>query len=317
MNLSLSKNNYIIVIVSLMTLIMFSVYLFGLRVLALLLVNIIVAGLTEFIFQKKRKRKYSKEVLISAIIFTLILPPRISFAISSLGMFFGMFFGKLVYGGYGHNIFNPALVGRVFIHASFINEMRLEWTRPVEGFFGGFGVLLGKSVNGISSATPLQTHRWSGVNPDLSDAFWGFTEGCIGETSAFLLILIGAILIFRKIIAKDIIFSILLSYLVLNMLGYQFLDTNIINPLNGMLSGDLLIGSILLAPDPVTSPKSKEGRILYGIIIGVTAFSIRTFSLFTGGIMFAILIGNMVAPILDIAVKYYRTSQLQRGVEHD
>jgi len=300
-----------------MTLVLFSVYLFGLRILALLAVNIISAGLTEILFQKKRKKTYSKEFLISAIIFTLILPPRVSFGISIIGMVFGIFFGKLVYGGYGHNIFNPALVGRVFIHASFVNEMRLEWTHPVEGFWGGFAVYIGKSVSGISGATPLQAYRWSGQTPDLFKAFFGFTEGCIGETSAFLLIIIGCVFIYKKIISKEVVTSILMMYFVLNLFGYLFLESNIINPMYGMISGDLLIGSVIIASDPVTSPKTKEGRILYGMVIGTIAFSIRSFSLFTGGIMFAILIGNMLSPILDITVKQLKTSRLQRGVEHD
>lgn len=309
MEIHKDKLNFKIVIWSLALLVLFAVYLFGLRVFVVLGANIIAALFTEFVFQRKKAQKISKEILITAMIFTLILPPKIPLELSIYGMIFGVLFGKCVYGGYGYNIFNPALVGRVFLHASFAKEMTAVWTRPVAGTLGGYGDYLGKTVSAVSRATPILSYKWSGEEPNLFKLAFGFTEGCIGETSAVIIGLIGVVLLYKKIISKEIVFSILLTYLLLNYITYEFVDDNIINPVYGVLSGGLFFGTVFMANDPVTSPVTKGGKIIYGVTIGIITFFIRTYSLFTGGIMFAILIGNMITPVLDIYVKAFEKSK--------
>lgn len=290
------KNNKLIFSCLLTILLIFSVFIFGYRVLILAVINVIAAHLTELLFSRK---KFNFEIYITSILYTLILPPSLPFQLSIFGITFGVFFGKLVYGGSGFNIFNPALVARIFLHVSFNKEMTTLWTRPLTNTLGGFATYIGQSTDSVSSATSLLTFRWTGEETALSKLFFGFTEGSIGETSAALILVIGLILIIKKIISKEIVFSILATYLLINTISFYIIKASVQNPLNAFLSGGLLFGAFLMATDPVTSPKSKWGQCTYGILIACITYALRTYGLFAGGIMFAILFANMMTPLIN------------------
>lgn len=317
MDVQLDRVRFKYILMSLIVLTLFSAYVFGLRVFVVLSVNLITAFIVEYLYEKGRGKRVSKTVVVTAILFTLTLPAKIPLDVSVIGVAFGVLFGKCIYGGDGYNVFNPALVGRLFVHVSFTKEITAVWTRPVPGFFGGYADYIGRTVNAVSSATPILSHRWTGEEPGVMKLLTGLTEGCMGETSAILLLAIGGVLLYKKLISLEIVISILAAYGILGAVGYATTGGMFLNPIYGILSGGVLFGTILMATDPVTSPRKKPARVLYGIIIGIVIFLIRSFSLFTGGTMFAILVGNMLTPILDISVKRYEHYRLSKASDDE
>lgn len=127
-----------VVIYTLLPLILVGTYFFGLRILLLLTIVCVAACTVEWLFVRKKTKKISEAVIVTAILYTLTLPPRTPYWIATLGIIFGVLFGKMVFGGFGKNPFNPALVGRAFIYVSFPHFMTFEWIEPVKGPLGGF-----------------------------------------------------------------------------------------------------------------------------------------------------------------------------------
>jgi len=298
------------VIYSLIPLILAGTYFFGLRVLLLLAIVCVTACAVEWIFVRKTTKKISEAVLVTAILYTLTLPPVTPFWIAILGIIFGVLFGKMVFGGFGKNPFNPALVGRAFIYVSFPHFMTVEWIEPIKGPLGG---LSSYSVDAVSQATPLLLYRSSGTVLPLQKLLIGNVAGSIGETSALLIILAGIYLIYTKTASKETIFSVIGGFIVADAAFYYLGFPQVPSPLYGLLAGGLLFGAVFMATDPISSPKTKEAKIIYGVLIALITVIIRGFALFAGGIMFAILIANTFAPILDEAVKYFKARKKERG----
>lgn len=290
------------VIYSLIPIVLAGTYFFGLRVLLLLLTVILFACLTEWIFVRKTTKKITEAVIVTAILFTLTLPPQTPYWVAIIGIIFGVLFGKMVFGGFGKNPFNPALVGRAFIYVNFPKFMTVEWTKPVGGVLGGFGAYLGEPIDAVTQATPMLIYRATGETFPIKDVLFGNIAGSIGETSALLIILMGIYLIYTKTAAKETIFSVIAGFLIMDSAFYFAGFSQVPNPLYGLLAGGILFGAVFMATDPISSPKTPQGRIVYGLMIGFITVIIRGFALFAGGIMFAILIGNTFAPIIDEAV---------------
>lgn len=293
------------------------IYFFGWRVLLLLIAVTLAASITEWIFVRKTTKKVTEAVWVTSALYTLTLPPSTPFLIAIIGIVFGVIFGKMVFGGFGRNPFNPALVGRAFIYVNFPTFMTLEWVRPLSGTLGGFTAYMGESIDAVTQSTPMLVYRAGGALPDVPSLFFGNIAGSIGETSALLILLAGIYLIWTKAAAKETMFSVIGGFLVLSIALRLLGMTQVLPPLEGLLSGGLLFGAVFMATDPISSPKTTGGRIVYGILIGCITVIIRGFALFAGGIMFAILIGNTFAPILDEAVKGLRTQrQKKQEVPH-
>lgn len=288
------------VLISLIPILLFSIYLFGLRVLALLAVVSVAGILTEYLilrYSAGKNAKVSEAVLVTCILFTLTLPPALPFWIAAVGIVFGVFFGKGVFGGFGKNIFNPALVGRCFIYISFPAYMTVEWTRPFSSFPGGFLRYSG-GIDAATSATPMIAAEKTGEATGLLNMFLGTISGSIGETSALLIIAAAVYLIITKTASWKIIASVTASFALINVIFYV-LGGVTANPLFSLLSGGFLFAAVFMATDPISAPNNDKARIIYGILIGITAFVIRNYSIFTEGIMFAILIGNMFGPLIE------------------
>lgn len=298
------------VIYSLIPLILAGTYFFGLRVLLLLAIVCVTACAVEWIFVRKTTKKISEAVLVTAILYTLTLPPITPFWIAILGIIFGVLFGKMVFGGFGKNPFNPALVGRAFIYVSFPHFMTVEWIDPIKGSLGGLSTY---SVDAVSQATPLLLYRSSGTVLPLQKLLMGNVAGSIGETSGLLIILAALYLMYTKTASKETIFSVIGGFLVTDAAFHYSGFSQVPTPLYGLLAGGLLFGAVFMATDPISSPKTKEAKIIYGILIGIITVIIRGFALFAGGIMFAILIANTFAPILDETVKYFKARKKERG----
>ena len=303
------------VIVSLIPLMAVATYFFGLRVLLLLVVvNAVGIGI-EYMYEKKSKKKISEAIFVTCILYTMTLPPSTPFWIAAVGIVFGVFFGKMVFGGFGKNIFNPALVGRAFIYVSFPEPMTIHWTKVSTGFPGGLGTYLNEGIEMISQATPMLAYRDSGAMEPIFNLLIGNISGSIGETSAILIILAGAYLIYKKVASWETMAGCITGFLVLSTILYMAGIQQVPYPLFGLLAGGILFGTVFMATDPVSSPRTKEGRWIYGIIIGIVTVIIRGFALFAGGVMFAILIGNTFAPIIDEAVNAYKKHKKEKAQE--
>ncbi|MCR3954957.1 MAG: RnfABCDGE type electron transport complex subunit D [Gudongella sp.] len=301
------------VIVSLIPLLLVATYYFGLRVLLLLFVVGVFGIGTEYLYEKKNNKKVSEAVLITIMLYTMTLPPSTPFWIAAVGIVFGVLFGKMVFGGFGKNIFNPALVARAFVYVSFPEPLTIQWTNPSAGFPGGFATYLNEGIEMVSTATPMLLYRDSGATLPFMDLLIGNVSGSIGETSAIVVLLAGAYLIYKKVASWEIMAGCLLGFTVLSSILYFAGVPSVPNPLYGLVAGGFLFGTVFMATDPVSGTKTKEGKWIYGIIIGVVTVIIRGFALFAGGVMFAILVGNTFSPIIDESVKAYKNYRKEKA----
>jgi Na+-transporting NADH:ubiquinone oxidoreductase subunit B len=275
-----------------------SVYYFGWRSLVLLFVVTFFGFLTEYIFNRFYNKPVTEAVFVTCFLFTLSLPPTLPYWMAALGIIFGLLFGKLAFGGFGRNVFNPALVGRIFLYINFGNAMTGQgtWLDPSGSFPAGLGRF---TLDSISEATPLRILASGGAVP-IRDLFLGNTGGCLGDTAAFLLILGGIYIVWKKVANYRIVAGVLFGFLAMN--GSLWLAGLTFDPLRGLLAGGFLLGAFFMATDPISAAQTNKGRWLYGILIGILAVLIRVFSSWPEGIMFAILLGNMFAPIIDYAL---------------
>jgi len=247
---------------------------------------------TRFIFKLKTKidiRNYLKNsyFLLPPLFLVLILPIHTPYTIVIIGATVATLVGKMLYGGFGHNIFNPALLGRLFVIVCY---------GTVIAGLGGY------NIDAISSATPLADLANSGYlaySTNLWDAFFGFIPGSIGETSAVLIIIAFIYLSVKKVIDYKV---------PLIFVGTVFLGTLIISAVNGIgfdyavfnvLTGGLLFGAVFMATDPVTSPTTPAGNIIYAIMLGLLTLLFRFLSPFPEGVLIAILTMNMLTPLCD------------------
>jgi len=272
-----------------------SVYFFGLRVLALLALVTAVGFLCEYIFTRRYNEPVTSALFVTTTLYTLSLPPTIPFRMAVVGIAAAVVFGKMVFGGFGKNVFNPAMVGRAFIYVTFPAAMTGSWVKPASGFPAGFGAYF----DGVSSATILQ----SGAGEQtLVDAIIGSIPGSIGETSAILLLLGGIYIIYKKAANYRIVLSGIISMLAIQSIFF-FSGISDLSPLFALFSGGFMLGVFFIATDPVSAAQTNEGRWIFGAIVGGFTVLIRTFSSWPEGFMFAILLGNMFAPILDYGIK--------------
>ncbi|WP_190616107.1 RnfABCDGE type electron transport complex subunit D [Tepiditoga spiralis] len=274
------------VIYSLIPIYLFSFYLYGLDLIRL---SIFVFGFgifTEYIMERKKKKKVSEAILVTNLLFVLSLPPKTPLWIASIGIVFGVLFAKEVYGGFGRNIFNPAIAGRLFIYIAFAGVMTSGWAEL--GFFNDV----------VTTATPLDLLR-NGQNISLYKLFFGFRAGSMGEGSILLILLAAIYLIKTKTASWRIITSTFLSGLVLTSILFFIGIKSALPPISGLMSGSFMFVTIFMATDPITAPKKAKAQWFYGFIIGITAVLVRTFSLFSEGTSFGILMGNTFASLLD------------------
>jgi Na+-transporting NADH:ubiquinone oxidoreductase subunit B len=216
--------------------------------------------------------------------------------IAGVGAVIAVMFGKMVFGGFGMNIFNPAIVGRTFIYISFPQQMTITWLKSYTAmdFPGGLAHWTAEPAM-RTSATILGQLRNTGTTPyTLNDAFLGFIPGSIGETSALLLVIAGIYLIVSKTAKWQPMVATALSLFVCNLIFYPHQ-----NPFFSMCIGGALFGTVFMVTDPVSMARGKAAIWIYGIMIGFLTVFIRRFSLFYEGMMFAILMTNAFMPIIE------------------
>ena len=265
-----------------------SIYFFGYYAVYIILVSTATAVLTEFALKKLRKKRFIMDgsAVITGLLFALTLPPRLPLWMVIIGAFFCIAVVKEAFGGLGYNIFNPALAGRAFLSICFPREMT-SWVLPPHF-----------SYDAVTGATPL-SENFAYLPDKLSlykDLFFGNTGGSLGETSA-MLILIGAAVLF---IFRIIDWRIPVFYIGTVALGSFLMGEDV---LLQILAGGLMIGAFFMATDYVTSPVTGNGRIIFGVGLGILTVLIRNFSSLPEGVCFSILIMNAFAPLID---KYIR-----------
>jgi Na(+)-translocating NADH:ubiquinone oxidoreductase B subunit len=290
------------VIIALLPATFASFYFFGLRMLPIIMVSYVAGGAVEVAFAVIRKEEINEGFLVTGLLFPLILPPGLPLWMVAVGVMFGVLVGKEIFGGTGRNLFNPALVGRCFLFLSHGGIMGKSWIEPGSGVFGRFGEYATTpardSVDAITQATPLKSLNGmvSETLTPINDLFFGNTLGCAGETSALALILGGVLLLLFGVASWRTVISILVSFGIMTV----FMVKGNMEMLAGhYLAGGLLLGTFFMATDPVSSPMTNGGKFVYGALIGVAAALIRFKGGFAEGMMFAILAGNMFAPIID------------------
>jgi len=284
--------------------------------LAMIIVSY-AAGLTvEAIFAMVRKEGINEGFFVTGILWPLILPPNLPLWMVALGVAFGVFIGKELFGGTGRNIFNPALVGRCFLSLAYPKTMAASWIEPSHELVGGLLTWVGPPLDAVSGATPLALAT-QGEMGSIAHLLLGSVSGSAGETSAILIILGGIFLLFTRVASWRTVVSMLGSFVILT--GALIAGGAVAYPIPGvfgpvmwhLFAGGLLFGAFFMATDPVTSPTTNVGKWFYGIIIGSTTVLIRNFTGYVEGVTFAILLGNIVAPILDEIVVGIRIRRLR------
>lgn len=283
-----------------------SVFVFGLDALRVTLIAVAACLAFEFIIQKYLLKitptVTDGSALITGILMAFNVPSNIPWWIIVIGSMAAIGIGKLSFGGLGNNIFNPALVGRVFLLISFPVQMT-SWPVTLQSGIDGVTAATPLSIikEGLTNGTPIL--EISGKLPSTVDMLFGNTGGSLGEISALLLILGGLYMLWKKVITWQIPVSIIATVAVIAAIFWAVNPEMYINPVYHVLTGGLMLGAIFMATDMVSSPMTPKGQIYYGMGIGVITISIRMFGAYPEGISFAILIMNAVTPLINIYVK--------------
>ena len=285
-----------------------SLWFFGLS--AILILGSCIAGavLAEWLFAARPNRGASLRDgsgILTGLLLGLTLPPGLPMWMAFLGGFVAISFGKVIWGGLGHNLFNPALLGRAFLLATFPIAMT-TWVATT-GDGGFFNIYPGNlalpfmqaQLDGMSSATPLGMLKFDHEVTPLMNLMFGKTSGSLGETSGLLLLLGGIFLWLRRDLDWRIPVSILLTVVIFSALLGLFDAARFPTPLFSVFSGGLLLGAIYMATDPVTSPLTPRGAWIFGIGVGVLVILIRVFGGLPEGVMYAILLMNAATPLID------------------
>jgi RnfABCDGE-type electron transport complex D subunit len=289
-----------LVIIGLLPATVAGVYFYGWRVAAMIVTSYAVGGAVEVAFSMARNKPIHEGFLVTGLIFPLILPPTTPLWIVAVGIFFGTFFGKEVFGGTGRNIFNPALVGRLFISLAFPNYFATMWGKMHWGGAGGF---VKWTVDAVTQATPLIDFKGSHIiSSDPLSLLLGHAPGCVGETFRIGILLGGLFVVITRAGDWRVPVAYLGSVAVMALVLHGVLPDRVAPVWFQLLSGGLLFGAFFMANDPVTSPYTFTGRWIYGITLGILTVLIRALSGLPESVMFAILLMNAVTPLIDKAV---------------
>ena len=300
-NLFLMQKVMLRVCYALFPLVFASVYLFGWRSFVLVLVVLVFGIATEALFTLREGKPITSAVFVTSLIFSLSLPPMIPFWMAVVGIVAGVGLGKMVFGGFGQNVFNPAMVGRCFLYVTFPIEMTNQWAGPVWGGAAGFG-RWSVALDAVTQATPLVEWR-KGISVPMEQLFLGNTAGSLGETSALLILLGGVYLMYTKAAPWRLAVSCLIGGILLSSVLHGLGTTGVPSALVTLLSGSFLFGSVFVVTEPVSGAKTPYGQWIYGFMVGGLTVVLRGFSNFPEGVMFSILIMNAFVPLIDQAVR--------------
>jgi Na+-translocating ferredoxin:NAD+ oxidoreductase subunit D len=265
-----------------------SLYFFRWNAGLVIVVSVAGCVLTELVLQKlmgKKVQLNDNSALLTGLLLAMVLPPKIPLWMAFLGGVFAISLGKAVFGGLGHNVFNPALLARAFLMAAFPVALT-TWTAPI-------------TLDAVTTATPLGMAKFSHTAPPISSLFFGNVSGCIGETSALALLAGIAYLLRKKIIDYRIPAAYFGTVIVFAAITHIAAPDVYMGPIFHVLAGGLILGAGFMATDPVTSPVTAKGRWLFGAGCGLVTMTIRLWGGLPEGVMYSILLMNAFTPLLD------------------
>lgn len=298
------------VVIALIPVLIVAFLCFGLTALFIVFFATLGAVSTEWLFSRNQPTGTLKNGsgLLTGLLLGLTLPPTVSWWIAFLGGVVGISLGKLVWGGLGRNLFNPALVGRAFLQAAFPAAMT-TWAEP-----GGSVLsvstdtlftmpLMRPAVDVVSTASPLGLAKFDNIVTDVGSLLVGNVSGSLGETSAGLLLICGIVLAIRRVFDWRLFVSPLIAVFVFGTVLH--LAAPDVHPpgLFMVLSGGMMFGAVFMCTDPVTTPVTPKGAWIFGLGVGFLVVLIRRFGGLAECVMYAILLMNSITPLLNRATQ--------------
>ena len=273
-----------------------SVVIFGLRALLVTLVSAAACVFFEWAYAKLTKthsKIYDLSAVVTGVLLAFVCPVTIPYWCIIIGDFFAIIVVKAIFGGIGRNIVNPALAGRAFMFS--YPALMTRWVKP--GFSNWAGIF--NTADAVTGATPL-AQMSQGALPEAtaSELFLGNIGGCIGETSVLLLLLGLLYLLARKVITLRIPLAFIGTVAVLTFLFPQG-NPNFQWMIAQLFSGGLFLGAIFMATDYVTSPITKAGQIVFGVLLGILTGLFRIFGNSAEGVSYAIIFCNLLSPLIE------------------
>jgi len=292
------------VIAALIPLTAYSIYIGGLSTLTVIICSIAGAVGCEFVLQRFMHKPitiHDLSAALTGLLLALTLPPRLPFWMPLIGGAVAIALGKQVFGGLGHNIFNPALVGRAFLFISWSKYMTTSYLQKPVAWVVNTSTI--KSINAITSATPLfamSEARKGALDIQASKYYlpllFGNPWGCIGEVSGALIILGLIILLTKRLIDWRIPVCYVGTVMILSLIIGA-------DPVFSALAGGLLLGACFMATDYVTNPMTSWGKAIFAVGCGIVTVVIRFYSHLPEGVMFSILFMNGITPVIDRFIK--------------
>ena len=303
---TIAKNMYG-VLIALVPAFIVSLYVFGFDAFVITLASALFCVITEYVVQrfmfKKEPTILDGSAIITGVLLAFNVPSNLPLWILAIGAIVAIGVGKMSFGGLGNNIFNPALLGRVFLLISFPVQMT-SWPLPSTV----------EAIDGATAATVLENMKYA---PDklieFKDMFFGLEAGSIGEMSVMALLLGLVYMLWQKIITWHIPVSIILTVAVFAGAMYLIDPVSAHDPLIHLSSGGLMLGAVFMATDYATSPLSHKGMIIYGIGIGFITMCIRLWGSYPEGVSFAILLMNAFTPLINNYVKPKRFGEVVKN----
>lgn len=269
----------------------FGVWHFGVNALVVIISSVASCVLSELVFEliyKKPVTVFDFSAVVTGLIIALNMPPQVAWWVPAIGGVFAIIVVKMLFGGIGQNIMNPALAARCFLLISFTSRMTDFST-----------------ADGVSSATPLAQIK-SGELINLKDAFLGLQSGCIGEVCCAAILIGFVYLLVKKVItpripviymASTIEFVLIFALIKGKHIGFDYSTLNF--ALGNLLTGGLMSGAVFMASDYTTSPITKKGQIIYAVLIGFLTAVFRVLGSSAEGVSYAIITSNLVVPLIE------------------
>ncbi len=290
------------VLIGLLPLMVAAVVVFRMAAVVQVAVCVFCCMATEAVFTAMRRKPFSLRdcsAIVTGVILAFSLPWNCPMYVTVIGSFMAIGLGKVIFGGLGFNLFNPAMVGRAFVMLAFSAALAApafveNSTEHLCSIFSWLGL----DADVISKATPMTVFKEQGLGANFRQLFMGNTNGSLGETSALACLLGGLYLCIRRTASWQIpAGSIVATAIIASILAISKNDSSIIS--QHLLGGALLFGAFFIITDPVTSPLTSRGKFIFGLGFGVLVMFIREYSGYPEGVMFSVLLMNAIAPLIN------------------
>lgn len=279
------------VLIALIPVVGMALYVFRVPAAKQMLICVATCLIVEAVFVKMRNKPFSItdcSAAVTGLILGLSLPATAPWFVGVIGSVVAIGIGKVIFGGVGMNIFNPAMVGRAFVMIAFAGLMAASGYEDPSS-----------TIDAITQATPLNAIKQMGVSTPLMDLFLGLTNGSPGETSAIACLIGGLYLCIRRVASWEIPAGVIGMTVIIGCLADLIGASADWTVLHHLFSGSLLFGAFYIATDPVTSPLSSKGKLVFGAGVGALIMILRLFSGYPEGVMFAVLLMNALTPLIN------------------